>query len=338
MYGVIRTKKDKIKGIVIILLIFILSCPTYMVSMSITWFSAVYTCFMIKAVLLTYSKYIGYLDTKNLIKIAIICFLIVTIGYYFAYVYYYYPFFKYQGLTFGEVFIKLVPMVSQFDKDSIPGMFFFIITVYLIGVGLNFQYIKHERLNELDKRLKQFKKEVGIYDNEEEETSKHKSALIWVIVLSLMTIGYGIYNDTRFSEVASHQTFKSYSTELEELKAKNEKAYNVAKDYLDNREKNYNFQADTYFIKGEDNTINIYANLDGDNYILYCDQIYYDAKKNEENYDKCYLDMTWNDWTGEVISLEVHAVNEGYGVIIITNDVNDDNLYIFIDNINERTN
>lgn len=328
MHLAINIKNKKTYGILAIILIFIFSAFVYTVSLSITAISAVYTFFMIKAVLLVYSNYLGFLDKKGLLIVALISFFTIYCGYYLAYVYYYFPYFNYQGYSFFTVLFNLVPLVNNIDKDSIPGSLFFISFTYVAGLAMNYQYVKHERVDEIKKRLAIFKKEVGM-DDEIDNTNNCKKAITSLIIVGFLTIALGLFNDYRFSQVDKHAIYKKYSTELDELRLVSQKGYDDAKRVLDNRKINYNYSSNEYYVRGDNNTLKIYANLNGENYFVYYEQEAHGT----------LLSLEWGDWqeaNGEytLIPLYVKANGEGYAIITITNSVNDDRIYIFVDNFN----
>lgn len=315
--------KGKTYGTAEIICIAVFSIGVYIFTLSILSVAAIYTFLMIKTIMLEYSRYIGYLNKKSIFIVGAISFLTICIGYYFAYATYYYPYFNaVKGCSYINVLLNLPSLLNGVDKAIAPGSLFFILFSFVCGMAMNKQYIKHEQVNEINIRLNEFKKEVGM-ENEEGKDSKLKKTKTILFVVGFLTLGLGIFNDYRFSNYIS---INRYKKELSELKEINKEAYNRAKDVLKGQGTNYYYCSYDYYVRGENNLLHITANLDGDNYVLYCDQESYGTS----------LDMNWGDWAGNGITLEVKAKGEGYAIVIITNDVNDECIEVFVDNFDYK--
>ena len=316
--------KDRTYGIITIICIAIFSVIIYTYTLSILSVAAIYSFLMIKTIMITYSRYIGYLDKRSFFTIGATAFLIIYIGYYFAYTVYYYPYFNsVKGYTFIKVLISLPRLLNSFDKEIAPGSLFFILFTFLCGMAMNKQYMKHVQVDDLSKRINKFKKEVGLQDDKEKD-EKVKIITRKLIIVGFLTLGLGVFNDYRFSEYIS---INRYKKELSELKKTNKEAYEVAKKTLKGQGDDYRYCSYDYYIKGEDNQLRITADLNGEDYTLYCDQ---------ESHGTT-LEMTWGEWTEHNgrythVTLDVKAKGKGYAIINITNDLNDETIKIFVDN------
>lgn len=97
---------------------------------------------------------------------------------------------------------------------------------------------------------------------------------------------------------------------------------------LDNQEFNYNFNSSEYYVRGDSNIISFYANFDSDDYLECNDYIYYDLS----------VDYTWSDWfsyngKNTICDLKIDINGTGFIILEITNNVNDDIVYVFVDNL-----
>lgn len=318
--------KDKTYGIITIICIAIFSVCVYMYTLSILSVAAIYSFLMIKTIMITYSRYIGYLDKKSFFTIGAISFLIIYVGYYFAYAAYYYPYINsINGNSFFNVLLNLRTLLNRFDKKIAPGSLFFIMFTFLCGMAMNRQYMKHVQVDDLSKRINKFKKEVGLEDNKEKD-EKVKTITRKLVIVGFLTLCLGVFNDYRFSQYIS---INRYKNELSELKTISKEAYEAAKKTLKGQGNNYHYCSYDYYIKGESNLLYITADLNGENYTLYYDQEPHGTT----------LEMNWGEWTEHNgryihITLDVKAKGKGYAIINITNDVNDECIKIFVDNFN----
>lgn len=318
--------KSKLYGIATILCITVFSVCVYMYTLSILSVAAIYSFLMIQTIMIVYSRYIGYLDKKVFIRVGAISFLIICIGYYFAYTTYYYPYLQAtKGCSYFDILLHLPSLLNEIDETIFPGTLFFVVFTFLCGMVANKQFMKHEEVNDLNKRLNEFKKEFGM-ENLEEKDSTVKKSLITLIIVGFITLGLGIFNDYRFTQ---YFLIKTYKTELSELKEKNKEAYDKAREVLKGQGSDYSYCVDDYYIRGENNTLHIKADLDADEYALY-----YDCESHG-----AVLDFVWGDWLWDErkqayihTSLDVKAEGEGYAIVYITNDVDDRCIEVFVDN------
>ena len=324
MFNTDTIKKGKPYGIARIVCIAVFSVCVYMFTLSILSIAAIYSFIMIRAIMVTYSRYIGHLDRKAFINSAIISLLIICIGYYFAYTTYYYPYFlAAKGYSYFEILFRLPLLLNELDHWIFPGTLFFIFFAFVCGMAMNKQFMKHEEVNDTNKRLIEFKREVGM-ESVEEKDSIEKQTIAKLTVIGLVVLAVGIFNDYRFAQYVS---INRYQQELSELKEINKEAYDTAREVLKGQGTNYYYFSNNYYIRGEENVLHITADLDAEEYTIYCDQ---------ESHGTT-LDMEWGDWKSNgkkdiYITLDVKAKGEGYAIIYITNDVDDRSIWVFVDN------
>lgn len=317
--------KNKILGILAILLLLVFSTAVFASSISVLSVAAVYTIFLVRIVIIIYEECFGNINKKSLKIVKIIVLLIICIGFYFAYAIYYAELFRYKGYSDIQIITRIIPLLYKVDADALFGSSFFILFCYFIGILANKQFIKHLQVDEAEKRLIKLEKKIGVkYTNK--DTSKIRNNIISLIVVGLLTIGLGKFNSVRFDKYAY---YTKYYHELMQLKERSPEAYERAREVLLNQEVNhYTYSASEYYIRGEENTIYIYADFEDEDYTLYCDREPHGTT----------LTLTWGDWLigdrGEytVATLNVEARINGYSIIKITNDYNDEILYIFVDN------
>lgn len=326
MFNFSSIKKGKLYGIATIICIAVFSVCIYMYTLSILSVAAIYSFMMIRTIMITYSRYIGHLDKKSFIVSAIISLLIICVGYYFAYTTYYYSYFYVvKGYSYFEILLHLPSLLNGIDSGIFPGTMFFILFAFICGMAMNKQFMKHEEVNETSKRLIEFKREVGMESVEDKEPIA-KKALTELIVVGFVVLALGIYNDYRFNQYIS---INRYQQELSELKEVNKEAYDKAREVLKGQGTNYYYCVNNFYIRGEENTLHITADIDADDYYLYCDQ--------EEH--GTTIETEWGEWmsNGEkniYINLDVKAKGEGYAIIYINNDVDNRSIWVFVDNFN----
>lgn len=315
---------NKVKSFFGIFIVFVFSACVYTFSLSILSLAAIYTFFMIRALFSNYVNKKGYLDKKSLIKVAILSFLIICVGYYCAYVYFYYSYYIYEGIKPFQVIFGLIPLLYRLDFSLITGSFFFIIISYLGGFAINYQYIKHETKTKEQQELIAFKKEMGIEDNNYYKNNKWIGLMIGV---GIIVICAGLFTEWRYNKADKRALLKRYDEQLTKLKETDLSAYNKAIEVLDGQVMNPNFMTDEYYVNGKDYTFQIYANFASNDYSLEYFYTNYCATPSFE----------WGEWypyngKNTLIDLTVHMNGQGYLIITITNSVNDDKAIIFMYN------
>lgn len=323
-----NTKINNIKMLGVFLLVFIFSAVVYVFSLSTLSFAAVYTYFMIRTLLITCTILKGSLDRNSVKAVAVVSLIILCVGYYFAYVYFYHPYLTYQGYTTSDVFLRLIPILHGLDPTLFPGVLFFISFAFVGGFAMNYQYIKNETKNEEQKEMLAFRKEIGL-DTNSTIKEEYKKSIVLLLIVGCVSIGLGLWTDQRFENASYHELTKRYKTELKELKEKDEEAYNKAIEVLDNQKINYNYSSSEYYVRGNDNTFTFNAIFDSEDYVLY----YLEDEHGVTS------EIEWGEWdlyNGRytLIDLHVKVENEGYMIIEITNSYNDEKMELFVDNFN----
>ena len=292
----------------------------------LTPLSIVYSFFMVRLYLVIYNRFVNYIDTSGIILTTVFTFISVFLGYYIFYVNYYSGYFTYSYLYLFTFLFGII------DKSAISGYLADSIFVFSVGYTLNILYIiSHYKKTEKEKK-----------NNNYHISKRDDNALIYIISIIFLAISLFFYNSYTILRIDPDEVFRGftnstslsdrYAKEINELKDLNEEAYNAALDVLDNQEYILNHNVSEYYIDCND-TITIYTNLDNGEY-----QIYYQA------YDHgLRTNCEWSDWYEmggfyNYIDLSIEFTGEGYSIIEITNDFDDQIIRIFVDGVKRKNN
>lgn len=168
---------------------------------------------------------------------------------------------------------------------------------------------------------------------EAKEKSKKTIVIIGLIAIYIVATLVGIvYLSDKEEETESKSQYivNKYVDELEELQHADDAAYAKCKEFLDQQIYYINFHSSDYYLHGKDEyTLTIYANYTNEITLYY------------EVYDLVgTATCEWGEWYGlngdnyTKIDLYVYPEKEGYSYIKITNDSDDKEIYVFVDNVN----
>ena len=168
---------------------------------------------------------------------------------------------------------------------------------------------------------------------EAKEKSRKTIVIIGLIAIYIVATLVGIIylsDKEEETEGKSQYIVNKYVDELEELQHADDAAYAKCKEFLDQQIYYVNFHSSDYYLHGKDEyTLTIYANYTNEITLYY------------EVYDLVgTATCEWGEWYGlngdnyTKIDLYVYPEKEGYSYIKITNDSDDKEIYVFVDNVN----
>lgn len=329
-------KNSKYFGLALQMLLFMFSVYVIIKGINYTITMYVFSFFMVRLYLLIYNKYIGNLNKKGITFSLILATITVFLGYYIFYVrYYYLNYYSLYGYSYYELLLKLFLLL---DKEVIIDYCFG--TAFTLGVGIvfNIGFINKIKIDENN-----IETPISI-STTTHYSKKDINYLIPILVTLLLGIGIIIEGPDTSSKKIERNITKGYynekalniryNNEINDLKLLDNKAYEEAKDIMDNQAIIVNFNANEYYVKNAEEIIKIFADFNCEDYHLF-----YNITSNHNLFINC----EWSEWYGDddynnQIDLSISATGNGYAVITITNDYNDNVIKIFIDRIERKNN
>ena len=327
-----RYKTNEPLGIILMFILFMVSMYVFDNTYYLTPVSITYSFFMVRLYLIIYNRFVNHINAYGIVIVTVLSFLSVFLGYYFFYVNYYAGYFTDSYIYLYVFLFKIIRSSAILDyfKDSA--------IVFSVGYFSNVLFMALNYFKD-DKKPKDKVK----LKNKFHVSNKIGNTIIYLISIIFIAVSVMFYNSYTILDIDPDEVFRGYTSstplsiryqdKIDELKELNDEAYEAACEIFDNQEYILNHNVNEYYVSRSNDTITLYSNLDIGEYCVYYEVYDYGLKTECE----------WSDWYEmggfyNYIDLNIKTCGEGYSVIVITNDFDDQIIEIFVDGVKrERT-